>query len=133
MSSLSAPTLSKVERISGRTLVEKLFNGNDSHSMSSFPLRMVYMTSDKTDDVYARMMVSVSKRHFKRAVKRNRIKRQVREAFRHQKYLLQEPLTREGKNVCVAVAFIWLSDELYSSEVVDDKVKRLLQRLCEKL
>ncbi len=41
---------------------------------------------------YSRILVSVPKKHFKRAVKRNLLKRRIREAFRLQKDLLQDGL-----------------------------------------
>ena len=70
-------------------------------------------------------MVSVSKRYFKRAVKRNRIKRQLREAYRLQKELLQ-PL--EGG---LEIAFIWTSDEVLPTEKVFQKMQNILQRIHE--
>jgi ribonuclease P protein component len=132
MSSLSALTLCKNERISGRTLVEKLFNGGCSHAMSAFPLRMVYMVTERKDNAVAKILISVPKRHFKRAVKRNRIKRQVREAFRKNKGIIADAFAgRESESV--VIAFIWLADELYNSKEVEHKVKNLLQRLGEKI
>lgn len=132
MSSLSALTLCKNERISGRTLVEKLFNGGSSHAMSAFPLRMVYMVTERKDDAIAKILISVPKRHFKRAVKRNRVKRQVREAFRNNKSILANAFVGR-ENESVAIAFIWLADELYNSNEVEHKVKNLLQRLSERI
>ena len=70
-------------------------------------------------------MVSVSKRYFKRAVKRNRIKRQLREAYRLQKELLQ-PLTGG-----LDIAFLWTSDEQLPTEKVFQKMQTLLQRIHE--
>ena len=132
MSSLSALTLCKNERMSGRTLIEKLFNGGDSHAMSAFPLRVVYMVTERKDDAIAKILISVPKRHFKRAVKRNRVKRQVREAFRNNKSILANAFVGR-ENESVAIAFIWLADELYNSNEVERKIKNLLQRLSERI
>jgi len=118
--------------MSGRTLIEKLFNGGDSHAMSAFPLRMVYMVTERKDDAIAKILISVPKRHFKRAVKRNRVKRQVREAFRNNKSILANAFVGR-ENESVAIAFIWLADELYNSNEVERKVKNLLQRLSERI
>ena len=52
-----------------------------SRSFSNFPLRVVWLPVEELD-VQASILISVSKRRFKRAVKRNRIKRQIREAYR---------------------------------------------------
>jgi len=76
------------------------------------------------------MMVSVSKRHFKHAVDRNRVKRQVREAYRKTKMTIVGSVP-EG--MAVAMAFIWMSDEHEASETVDAKMENLLQRVAERI
>ena len=75
---------------------------------------------------------SVSKRHFKRAVKRNRVKRQLREAYRLSKQLLYDKLEQVPQRA-VVIAFIWLSDELYSTAEVIRCIEILMKRLTEKL
>ena len=70
--------LRKPERLSRKKIIEKMFAGG-SRSFSIFPLRVVWLPVEELD-VSASLLVSVSKRRFKRAVKRNRVKRQIREA-----------------------------------------------------
>jgi len=77
-------------------------------------------------------MVSVSKRYFKRAVKRNRIKRQIREAYRLNKAVLTEPLTRQPGRA-VLLAFLWQTDRLMPTAEVETHMKTLLHRLAERL
>ena len=68
--------LNNKERIKSKKQLEMLFGGGKSRSMVAFPVRLVYMTNDCTTDTpQLMMMVSVSKRHFKHAVKRNRVER----------------------------------------------------------
>ncbi len=122
-------TLSKAERLNKKRLIDQLFGG-DGKSLLAFPLRMVYMTSGGGDPT-ASMLVSVPKKRFKRAVKRNRVKRQVREAYRRNKRILVPVL--EAKNLSAAIAFIWLGDTLVESSVVEEKVRNLLLRLSERL
>ena len=84
------------------------------------------------DDSVLKMMVSVPKRHFRRAVKRNRVKRQVREAFRKQKDVVYPALDNHpGKTL--AIAFIWLSDQLFDSKYIEERVGKLLIRISEAL
>ena len=73
-------TLCKAERLNSKILIEKMFAGG-SKSFSIFPIRVVYMPVEQ-GEAPASILISVSKRRFKRAVKRNRVKRQVREAYR---------------------------------------------------
>ena len=121
MADLALHTLPKEERLCSRKVLEELFDGGHQ-SVSAFPIRAVYMPNEVG---VVRVMVSVSKRYFKRAVKRNRIKRQLREAYRLQKELLQ-PLTGG-----LDIAFLWTSDEQLPTEKVFQKMQTLLQRIHE--
>ena len=98
--------------------------------MSAFPLRVVFMPVPvEAPAPLVSILVSVSKRRFKRAVKRNRVKRQIREAYRKQKHILTSVLpTPSGQGL--VVAFLW---RLYASAEVDDCVRRLLVRISEQL
>lgn len=129
--------LSKWERICGRTLLEKLFTGGKSKSFSVFPLRVVYLLTDQPDGdlqhvVPVKMMVSVSKRHFKRAVKRNRVKRQVREAYRLNKEIVVSAMA-DSPNRQLLLGLIWMSDELHDSDTVTRSMQVLLKRIADKL
>lgn len=129
--------LSKRERICGRTLLEKLFTGGKSKSFSVFPLRVVYLLTDQPDsdlqhEAPVKMMVSVSKRHFKRAVKRNRVKRQVREAYRLNKEIVVSSMA-DSPNRQLLLGFIWMSDELHDTDTVERSMQVLLKRVADKL
>ena len=103
----------KKEKLVSRKLIDRLFVGGGSKSMSCFD---------------AQMLISVPKRCFKHAVDRNRVKRQVREAYRRHRDLYELP---EGKYL--AMAFIWLDHQHHDTAEVEDKVVNLLRRMGEKL
>lgn len=85
-------SFNKSEKLKSKTLIDKLFK--EGKSVSAFPLRLVYMPSDESNSVLSKAGVSVSKRNFKRAVDRNRIKRLIREAYRlHKAQYLSNILT----------------------------------------
>ena len=71
-------TLPKSERFCGKTAVAALFE--TGKTLSAGCIRCKYLI--RADKGPARIVVSVPKRHFKRAVKRNLLKRRIREAFR---------------------------------------------------
>lgn len=73
-------TYNKKEKLKSKKLIDLLFT--KGQSVSAFPLRLVYMPSVFEDKVIAKTGVSVSKRNFKTAVDRNRIKRLLRESYR---------------------------------------------------
>ncbi|MDE5677639.1 ribonuclease P protein component [Phocaeicola sp.] len=125
-------TLNKKERLSSRTLIERLFSGG-SKSFPAFPLRVVYMQLPllENEEPGASILISVSKKRFKRAVKRNLVKRQVREAYRKNKHWLLNAAV--SKNRRLIIAFIWLDNQIHPSTEVEDKVKRLLLHIVEKM
>ena len=128
---IKAETFHKQERIVSRKQIETLFGGGMSQSMAAFPLRVVYMTQAlSTDEAPVQILVSVPKKHFKHAVDRNRVKRQVREAYRLNKTTLYNAL---APNEQLLIGFIWLSDQHYPTSVVGQRVISLLQRIAEKL
>lgn len=123
-------TLRKSERLDKKKVIEKMFAGG-SRSFSVFPLRVVYLPVEEELEAPVSILVSVSKRRFKRAVKRNRVKRQIREAYRMNKHGLLAVLTE--KKCRLAVAFIYLSDQLVDSSVIEDRMKTALARIAEKV
>jgi len=127
---MTAPTLRKRERMVSRKLIETLFGGG-SLSMAAFPLRVVFMKKGRTEyDSPIEILISVPKKRFKHAVDRNRVKRQVREAYRHHKQQLYDALPADQQ---LLLAFVWLSDQHISTKEVEKRVCNLLQRMPEKL
>ena len=128
---MTAPTLRKRERMVSQKLIETLFGGGSSLSMAAYPLRVVYMkTNRQYGDVPVQLLISVPKKRFKHAVDRNLVKRQVREAFRQHKQVVYDALPEEEM---VLMAFVWLSQEHYSSQEVEKRVVSFLKRMAEKL
>lgn len=122
-------TLCKSERLDKKKIIEKMFAGG-SRSFSVFPLRVVYLPVEGLE-TSASVLISVSKRHFKRAVKRNRVKRQIREAYRKNKHELLQVL--QDKEQQLVVAFIYLSDRLVASEEIEERMKTALARIKERI
>ena len=121
----------KFSRIVSKKVIEQLFNGHENASKAAYPIRIVVMAQERTEgQPNAQVLISVSKRHFKHAVDRNRVKRQLREAYRLNQQLLTNRVP-EGTQVCLA--FIWLSNEHAPSDVVAARMRRLLKFAAEKI
>ena len=134
-------SFTKSERLCSRKAIEALFAGGN-RSCTAFPLRVVYRpkasdataSANKSTGAPIQILISVSKRHFKHAVDRNRAKRQVREAWRLNRHILtDEPCFTAPEIWELHIAFLWLSDEPLSSELVQRKMKNLLHRIKEDL
>ncbi len=121
----------KRERIVSLKLIETLFGGGVSQSVAAFPLRAVYMLSERQpNEASAQLLISVPKKRFRHAVDRNRVKRQIREAYRLHKDLLYQAIP---DNQRLLLAFVWLSDEHRLSKEVTQRVTGLMKRISEKL
>lgn len=120
-------TLPKSERISRKLILDKLFV--EGKSFVVYPIRVVYLIDVDLQDASLAMMVSVSKKRFKRAVKRNYIKRRIREAFRLNKHLLAKPETMRN----VSVAFLYLSNDLCDFEQLNRKMQDVFAQLNKRL
>ena len=70
----------KKDKLKSKKLIDALFK--EGKSVSAYQLRLVYLEASFDEDIQTKTGVSVSKRHFKKAVDRNRIKRLMRESYR---------------------------------------------------
>lgn len=122
-------TLAKEERLSWKRYIDLLFA--EGKSFIAFPLRVVYLTADAGPAVPVSMLVSVSKKKFKRAVKRNQVKRQVREAYRLRKPDLAEFLLAQDKKLLVA--FLYVDKEIRSFEEMEKAMTKAIRLLREKV
>ncbi len=115
-------TFPKKERLSWKRHIDLLFaNGR---SFVAFPLRVIYLPVEQELPALASVLISVSKKKFKRAVKRNLIKRRMREAYRIHKHELIDSLTINQQHMLIA--FLYLDKELLSfSEIEKAMVKAL--------
>lgn len=117
-------TFKREERIKSKKLSEELFAGGaTSHSV--FPIRVVYKDLGTPTSI----LVSVSKKRFKHAVDRNRIKRLIRESYRLNKETFLNKL--EAKNKGLAIAFIYISTKKFSFEEVQNSITKILTLVSE--
>jgi ribonuclease P protein component len=78
------------------------------------------------------MLISVGKKRFKRAVKRNRVKRLVREAYRKEKWRLEEEMSgSEGKTLQIAYSFV--GKELPTQEDIDKSIRVSVERMLKSI
>ena len=113
-------SFSKKEKLKSKKLIEQLFE--EGRSVSQFPLRLVFLETTFEDAAQVKAGVSVSKRNFKTAVVRNRIKRLLRESYRLNKNAYFNNLTTH-----YALMILYIGKDKPTHKLIDDKMKQLLQ------
>jgi ribonuclease P protein component len=99
----------KKEHLYGNKAIGYLLaNGN---AILAYPFRVIYLiVEDEKEQVPVRVLVSASKKRFKRAVVRNRIKRLIRESYRKNKVGIVS--FAENENIRLHLAFQYIANEL---------------------
>lgn len=116
----SAPAgLCKAERLCGKKTTSTLLSRG---KWGSAP-HIRYCVLNPGGESFSRIMVSVPKRNFKRAVKRNLLKRRIREAFRLQKTILS------GKSI--DIMFVYSSEEIVGFDVIFSEMTDILNRFSK--
>ena len=136
-------TLGKDERLKKRKYIEELFNSGENFSVH--PLKVYYFTrhdsdiddgtpgwSERIREPIVQFGVGVSKKNFKKAVDRNRIKRLIREAYRLRKLGLNAAVHKK-KEWCLKLFILYTGKELPNYELIEQKVEEALHRLEKKL
>jgi ribonuclease P protein component len=116
-------SLKKEERLCSRKLIGSLFLEGESFFI--FPLKVVYLKSDLPGGGQVQAAFTVSRKNFKRAVKRNLLKRRMREAYR----LNKQVLSRSEDQVPLAVMFIYAAREEKDYRIIERSMKQALLKL----
>jgi ribonuclease P protein component len=122
-------TFRKEERLCSKVLIKKLFDQGAAISVA--PFRSLWMETSFEAKVPLQIVISVPKKRFKRAVDRNTIKRQIREAYRLNKTSLWETLSFQQKQ-CV-ILFIYSQNNRYNFRDLESKIILTLQQIKNKI
>jgi len=117
-------TFKKEEKLKSKKLIEQLFE--QGNSLSEFPLRMIYLKNNHDSNYPVKVSFSVSKRKFKRAVDRIRIKRLIRECYRINKHTLYQSI--ENKYILM---FTYIDEKEHKYVDIEEKMIHLMKKLIQ--
>ena len=121
-------TFRKPERISFQREIGSLFEHGEA--FISYPLRIVYLEQKPFSGASVSVLISVSKKKFKSAVKRNRMKRLIREAYRLNKTSVIQHF--QEKESGLLIAFLFIGNEICGWKEIEAAMKKALSLLKEK-
>lgn len=116
----------RAEKLKSRKQIEHLFA--HGRAIKAYPLMVVWSELATSEQVGYKAGFSVSKKRFKRAVDRNRMKRLMREAYRRNKQLLPVNL-----GVCYGFMFVYLSNKPLTLAELDEKILEIFKRFEKEL
>ncbi len=116
--------LRKTERLKSKKAIDQLFarDGKGITALFSYPLKV--NAGAYTSEALPRLLVSVSKRNFKKAVDRNLIKRRLREAYR-----LNKGILLGNGEWPTSIAFVYVAKDILPFADIEKKMKFVLKQL----
>ena len=111
-------TLPKKERLYGKKGIEKLLARGRHGSVDSIRYRFLTDNGEETN----RILISVPKKLFKRAVKRNLLKRRIRECWRKHKHALN---VEKGMDIL----FMYSTKEVLTYQEIYSRMEEIIEKL----
>jgi ribonuclease P protein component len=113
--------------LNSKKIIQELFEKGSYFYL--YPFKIVYaLNLYEVNPTSQKLLVSVSKKKFKKAVDRNKIKRKIKEAYRLNKH---ELLAETFNNTSLSIGLIYTGKEIHEFKMIESKVKKLLIKLVE--
>jgi ribonuclease P protein component len=120
--------LPKSERLCSERLIERLFS--EGRGGYAYPLKYRILEEDANEgEAAASVMFSVPKKLFKRAWKRNLIRRRMKESYRQAKGPLVEKLATGGRHADIALVCVAEKDNIPDYKTIDDAIHKILAQI----
>jgi ribonuclease P protein component len=119
-------SLKKKERLKSRVLIEKLYSMGNSFYFS--PFKIIWLPKTHINGTSpAEILIAVSKKSFSSAVTRNRIRRQIREAYRINKENYYNYLNSKVKSNLLILQYT--PKKIMSYKEIEEKIVLILHQL----
>jgi len=115
----------KAERLCSKKLISQLFAKGSAFNL--YPLRFVFLKAETPLPEFPEVLISVSKKYFKRAHDRNRLKRQIREVYRLNKHKI---MSENGQSLSV-LGIVYIGKEKNKYQLIEKILNLGLERLVK--
>ncbi|MBC8343374.1 MAG: ribonuclease P protein component [Bacteroidetes bacterium] len=122
-------TFTKKEKLCKKSIVDQLIHGKNNSKFTEYPLLCIWKEQELDTHYPAQIMISVGKRMQKKAINRNRIKRQIREIYRQRKSHLYDHLKIQNKQI--AIIFLFVSKEMVPFNKLEDSIGKIIEKLIK--
>ncbi|MBA4409900.1 MAG: ribonuclease P protein component [Odoribacter sp.] len=122
-------TFLKEERLCSQKLIGDLFTSGES--FLAYPLKVVFLKTEIKQAYPAQAAFTVSKRNFKHAVKRNLLKRRMREAYRLNKPGFYNELA--AKNLQITIMFVYIGKDVAEYPAIEKGMISAFKKVLGKI
>ena len=122
-------TFSKNERLKSKIEISRVIN--DGIFLFSEHISLTYIESTDIDSKFNKVAVSIPKKHFKSAVKRNKLKRQIKEVYRLNKDIINN--VSDLTSCYYNMMFIYRSKKLIPFQSIKEQVTGLLTKMSDRI
>lgn len=91
-----------------------------------YPLRYI-VYAEPAEELSFQVLFSTPKKFHKRAVRRNLLRRRMREALRKNKEILYQ----SGLKASLEIALIYSSKEVHEAKLIENAIKKILSTIAE--
>lgn len=127
---MAGNSFGKDQRLCGSSYTDMLFS-KGNRSIGVFPVRLVWLAVPPSVFTGVKILVSAPKRHFRHAVDRNRVKRQIREFYRTSSGPVRSAADKLGMGL--ALGIIFTDDKLWTTQDLTLKLQLSFDKLVSQL